>query len=205
MVKPEEYFKSAHVRETLGNQSWLESKSKEDLIDIITYIVYEYFNNGETHSLKPPSPEITELDFGQQEISKDFIVLPLGAPTFGDSSIWEIALVGADIDKPPLSLRIVDEAVVGVRRLVNIDLNLVDYYGRERGVSRQHAAFVPTAETLFVKDLGSTNGTYINKKEIPSGEMMPLNDDDVVAFAELYFKVRILKTPKDFVKKEEEE
>jgi pSer/pThr/pTyr-binding forkhead associated (FHA) protein len=42
-------------------------------------------------------------------------------------------------------------------------------------VSRKHAELVGDGETLTISDLGSLNGTFVNKKRIESAE---LEDDD---------------------------
>ena len=38
-------------------------------------------------------------------------------------------------------------------------------------VSRLHCQFTATAETLQVKDLGSTNGTFVNGKRVTAAEL----------------------------------
>lgn len=58
-------------------------------------------------------------------------------------------------------------------------------------VSRNHAALIVTANSVTLKDLNSTNGTWLNEERLASDSQ--LKQGDVIAFGEL--GVRILKTP----------
>ena len=54
-------------------------------------------------------------------------------------------------------------------------------------VSGLHAELFTTDDRLFVRDLNSTNGTFINGTQIT--DVSELNDDDVVQFADVAFRV----------------
>lgn len=69
--------------------------------------------------------------------------------------------------------------------------------GRETGlavtlhsnnVSRQHAELLQLDGQLLIRDLGSTNGTYVNRE--PVTECRPLNPGDVIRFADTEFRLR---------------
>jgi EAL domain-containing protein (putative c-di-GMP-specific phosphodiesterase class I) len=69
--------------------------------------------------------------------------------------------------------------------------------GREAGlplslpsqvVSSLHAELFQEGGRLMVRDLGSTNGTFVNK--IPVHERSPLEDGDILNFATIAFRVR---------------
>jgi pSer/pThr/pTyr-binding forkhead associated (FHA) protein len=51
---------------------------------------------------------------------------------------------------------------------------------RDLDVSSRHAAIVRRGETFLLRDLGSTNGTFVNGRRI-SGEVA-LQDGDVIGF-----------------------
>jgi EAL domain-containing protein (putative c-di-GMP-specific phosphodiesterase class I) len=55
-------------------------------------------------------------------------------------------------------------------------------------VSSLHAEFVECDGSLVLRDLGSTNGTYVNGQRI--AERVILHDDDLVQFASMLFRVR---------------
>lgn len=54
-------------------------------------------------------------------------------------------------------------------------------------VSGVHAEFVKTTENLFIRDLGSTNGTFVNGRQIRSDKM--LSEGDVIQFGSAEFRV----------------
>jgi pSer/pThr/pTyr-binding forkhead associated (FHA) protein len=52
----------------------------------------------------------------------------------------------------------------------------------DAGVSRFHAEFFTKGGTAHVKDLGSSNGTYVNFKKRGKEEVSTLDDQDIVFF-----------------------
>lgn len=63
------------------------------------------------------------------------------------------------------------------------DVNLVLAKGN---ISKLHAEFVATEGGLFLRDLGSTNGTFVNGQKITA---TPIGEDDIVQFADIEFIV----------------
>ena len=55
-----------------------------------------------------------------------------------------------------------------------------------------HAEIVEVGGCLVLRDLGSTNGTYINGRRVR--EPVTLAEDDLVQFANLPFRVRMQST-----------
>jgi FHA domain len=52
-----------------------------------------------------------------------------------------------------------------------------------RWVSGRHAEIYADGAELHVRDMGSTNGTYVNGTRIESRRPVPLHDGDLVAFS----------------------
>src|SRR5690606_9780493 len=57
-------------------------------------------------------------------------------------------------------------------------------------VSKRHAEIVPGPEVLLLKDLGSTNGTYVNGQRI---EQATVREGDIIQFANSVFRVGIAR------------
>ncbi len=62
-------------------------------------------------------------------------------------------------------------------------------------VSRQHAVIHIEAETYYIEDLGSTNGTYVNNTPVPGGERQEISSGDVLALGKEDKVTFIFKLP----------
>jgi len=58
------------------------------------------------------------------------------------------------------------------------DINLDPYQGLENGVSRRHACLVCENGQVFLKDLGSVNGTYLHNQRLSPEVKTPINHGD---------------------------
>lgn len=65
------------------------------------------------------------------------------------------------------------------------DCDMVINSGR---ISRHHAHLVMTSEGPAIEDLGSTNGTFLNRHRLEAHSLSLLSDGDIVHFAELEFR-----------------
>ncbi|MFQ5524876.1 MAG: EAL domain-containing protein [Thermoanaerobaculia bacterium] len=70
-----------------------------------------------------------------------------------------------------------------------------DLYLYSTSVSHRHAEFFEQDGTLWLRDLGSTNGTYVNSDRL--GEPVRVNDGDIVHFADLVFRLGVYSPPLD--------
>jgi pSer/pThr/pTyr-binding forkhead associated (FHA) protein len=50
----------------------------------------------------------------------------------------------------------------------------------DRMVSRSHALIQKIKKEYFIKDQGSTNGTWVNGKKVPSGKYMRIHAGDTI-------------------------
>jgi len=65
------------------------------------------------------------------------------------------------------------------------DIDLTGFGGMESGVSRKHAVMHRSGEGYTVEDMGSTNGTYINRKRIQPNSPQTVQPGDEVRFGKL--------------------
>ncbi|MEQ8172740.1 MAG: FHA domain-containing protein, partial [Candidatus Eremiobacterota bacterium] len=64
----------------------------------------------------------------------------------------------------------------------DVDINLA-FYDPDKKVSRKHAEIFQTGEgDFYIKDSGSSNGTYLNKKELDIHKEYILKDGDEILF-----------------------
>ncbi len=70
------------------------------------------------------------------------------------------------------------------------DIDLSPYQAYARGVSRLHAVLKREASRVFLMDLGSSNGTFVNGKRLAPNVDQSVANGDVIALGKL--KIQIL-------------
>ncbi len=75
------------------------------------------------------------------------------------------------------------------------DIDLTNLGAQELGVSRRHALMRPTANKLYLIDLTSTNGTYVNAVPVSRGMAQVVRNHDALAFAGLTCVVEVVSSP----------
>jgi len=70
------------------------------------------------------------------------------------------------------------------------DVDLTSLGGLEKGVSRKHAIIHRVGVDYVVEDMGSTNGTYINKKRIQPHARQVIKPGDEIKFGKLSLSVK---------------
>lgn len=64
----------------------------------------------------------------------------------------------------------------------------------EAKVSRRHARITMSDGKYFLEDLGSTNGTFVNRgKRLPPGTRQPLNDGDEIIVGKTFLRFQLVK------------
>lgn len=89
-------------------------------------------------------------------------------------------LIPADGSQPTTITR--DVTIVGRKR------GLCDLVVDHHGVSKLHCAIAKTDGLLFIRDLGSTNGTKVNGQRVTRGALLP---GDELAFGNMKFRVHL--------------
>jgi len=90
----------------------------------------------------------------------------------------------------PIRLQIPDRVVLGrVDRDGPIpDLDLTDYDAVDNGVSRVHASIQRDGDSLYLSDIDSTNGTFLNGQRLGDDPQL-LHDGDTIRLGHLSMKI----------------
>jgi hypothetical protein len=70
-----------------------------------------------------------------------------------------------------------------------VDLDLSAFGGIEKGVSRIHATLYRVNHLIYIMDMGSANGTYLNGQRLNPYQERILRDGDVLYLGKLRFNV----------------
>jgi len=114
-------------------------------------------------------------------------------PRTPDPVAWRLILQTAEPHSSRIGLNVWQSLVIG--RLDpwaedNPDLDLAPHQAAEMGVSRQHAVLIPAAQGLFIADLESTNGTWVNDDYLPPGQRYRLEPGDKIELGLLEMTVK---------------
>ncbi|MBN1799558.1 MAG: FHA domain-containing protein [Spirochaetales bacterium] len=71
------------------------------------------------------------------------------------------------------SMPVVSSITVGRDRKNNIQID-------DNLTSRRHAVIQKIKDAYFIKDLNSTNGTFVNNKQVPQAKYIKLHRNDVI-------------------------
>jgi pSer/pThr/pTyr-binding forkhead associated (FHA) protein len=102
-------------------------------------------------------------------------------------------IVFASPDGSNLEIPSKDEVVIGREDPISEvfpDVDLTNLGGMEKGVSRKHAVIHRSGRDYTVEDMGSTNGTYINKKRIQPHAPQAIKPGDEVKFGKLSLSIK---------------
>jgi len=75
---------------------------------------------------------------------------------------------------------------------VPVDVDFDDQESPDRvWTSRQHALITSEKGQLFIEDLNSANGTYVNRSKVKPGERKPLKGDDIIQVGTVHLKLEL--------------
>jgi pSer/pThr/pTyr-binding forkhead associated (FHA) protein len=91
----------------------------------------------------------------------------------------QLVVVAAMGREPGTAFEIHDEAILG--RAPTSDVQIEDAFA-----SSAHARVFPRGQSMYIEDLGSTNGTYLNERQLEAVE--ELRPDDTIRIGETEYR-----------------
>jgi signal transduction histidine kinase len=114
----------------------------------------------------------------------------------GDYPTWQLRFDLTNNSQIQGGVELNDEVMLGREERVP---GLIEIFAAadpdQHGVSRRHALLRPTESKLYLIDLGSTNGTWINGHSIGVNMPYSLSNGDVVRLGRLEFAIHIVSHP----------
>jgi hypothetical protein len=77
------------------------------------------------------------------------------------------------------------------------DIDLTEQGGAAKGVSRQHARIYCREAQVYIQDLGSNNGTYVNQHKLAARQEQALRNQDTIWLGHLEMVFAASKDPPD--------
>lgn len=125
---------------------------------------------------------------------------PLQGQTVGEvkqgepSDVSFMTLVLDIKDGGSIELPLSKEVVLGrldASRAVFPDVDLTSEQGLERGISRRHARISRRGNQVFLEDLNSLNGTFLNANRLVPELPYPIKDGDEVQLGKLILSIHL--------------
>ncbi|MDX2077582.1 MAG: response regulator [bacterium] len=82
------------------------------------------------------------------------------------------------------------------------EVDLAPYNGYEHGVSRTHAIISARNSRVSIRDLGSSNGTFLNGGRLDAGQEYRLKHGDTIMFGRLELQLFFVVTPSSYEKED---
>jgi FHA domain len=115
---------------------------------------------------------------------------------FRDTIPWRLVLHIGTLVTTAVGLEIADAVIVGRHDQTlgaHPELDLTAYGAIGAGVSRRHARLFVHERGLYIQDLGSTNGTHVNGRQLQAEAPYRITDGDVIDIGELRIKLNIIR------------
>ena len=140
-----------------------------------------YLQGGDQKETDPlAAAEVTWMEREEMIEAAEGITTPLGLKlTIPDS--------GRDVEMPltkEVNIGRLDPASASFP-----DVDLTSDGGLEKGVSRRHAKIIRRGSEVFIEDLGSINGTFLNRKKLTPYLPQVLNNGDELQLGKLILRV----------------
>lgn len=129
--------------------------------------------------LLDPKAAATPAPDGATAISPALSNIQIAAAGARKESPWALKAKTGSLAGQAFAVPVVGKLVIG--RATNCDIQLP-----ANSVSRQHAEVQVAGDKLVVRDLNSSNGTYVNRKKVAESELKP---GDEVRFDTFSFEV----------------
>ncbi len=131
---------------------------------------------------------------GYRHSVQQFQVVPNKMESFCEGINWRVVLYPHLHNAVALPLEIRGDSILGIKTPTSpdVDIDLQAWDGYRLGVSRKHLCLRPTAHKLYVFDLGSTNGTYVNGLPLGGSQAHGLGNGDVLTIGQLHITVSLV-------------
>ena len=187
-------FEPKVMKRTLLNPIWVRSKSKEELAGLLMSLAEEIYDRVTTKISDLPQL-VQNLDFKPVSIDQieEFIPLPKSASEQVAAEYCRMMLSVPGTMNEPVGIEVRGQVVFGRGfEEQDVDFDLTEFGGEYKGVSRRHAILQTINGQPYISDTASTNGTHVNGSRLIFGVVHPVEDNDVISFGALHFKVRVI-------------
>jgi hypothetical protein len=126
------------------------------------------------------------ISVGTKQLGEDEDYFSAGSEYLSEEHVILLHFAGYD---DPIAVQLDDQLILGRSVETGTIFNLERFNALDQGVSRQHALLTREDNQVFIRDLGSTNHTFLNGNQLMEARDYALRDGDEVILGRLNFKV----------------
>ena len=108
-------------------------------------------------------------------------------PTFGNKITVELAESGERLVVENQSRIVIGRSSTHSVRAPDVDL--APFHAFSKGVSSLHASIFRAEDCINISDLGSTNGTYLNREGLIPHQAYPLHNGDLIYLGQMAVRI----------------
>jgi pSer/pThr/pTyr-binding forkhead associated (FHA) protein len=156
-------------------------------------------NSEQRFTLAIPGLGAFDMRLASREIP--YYAVPSHYKTLQDVIPWRILVkFGEPAPRLTIGLDIYADIVLGrgAGGPDSPDIDLTNLDALDLGVSRRHAMIRPTQNRMYLIDLSSTNGSFVNAVPVGRGMAQVLRHGDAISLARLSFIIEITSSPAIF-------
>lgn len=165
---------------------WLTQRN--DRTDEPDFGYYEYDNNGYFYRFEPSADE--DLQLTQPEVSvldaEDDLTMPVKLPSFYTNAAAYLVYVSGG-DHLPKKLPIETNEPVRIGRKKSFCDQILD----DKRVSRLHSVVIHEGGNFYIKDEGSSGGTFVNRRRLGTTDKQLIKNNDIINFNELEYRFEV--------------
>lgn len=108
---------------------------------------------------------------------------------------WRITLTSAQKSEHVIALELQGDVVFGssTKPDAELSVNLADMEGEQPSVSQRHLKMRPGKDKIFLMDLGSKNGTYVNGTPASASSAIAVQDGDLITLGRLHLRLKVIR------------
>lgn len=161
--------------------------------------VYADFLNNRTASSGRGQYNTSVVDVSGEEIPQayedkndgffvDEMTQPVKIPSFILNPVATLTCISLDAHLPEIFTIGSDEPLLFGRQR-----DMADHIIPDMRISRRHAAIIPTGDKLYIRDEGSSGGTFVNQHPVKPTEQVLLNENDIVGFNNIAYRLNFMQ------------
>lgn len=165
---------------------WLTQRNEQQVEPDYGY--YEYDNNGYFYRFEPSADDNMQMTQPQVSViePEEELTMPVKLPAFYTNAAAYLVYVSGG-EHLPKKIAIETNEPIRIGRKKSFCDQILD----DQRVSRLHAVITYEGGNFYVKDEGSSGGTFVNRRKLGPTDKQLLKNNDIINFNEVEYRMEV--------------